>query len=157
MAIADIEVPMAVGPRASGVQPWSSAEQYVVFSIDNESDWQARLTFEQFLADRSIGFKAVLGSYKGVEEHSWVVNSRDWPLIRDWQPFEFQESILHLGAWDKGARKASLYYAGNPSLTPIGWFQQVSAGYAKRTGNWTLDGTDYYATLAFAPGKANRK
>lgn len=154
MAISDISVPHNEGPKASGTQPWSSVEQYVVFSIDGESDWQRRLTFEQFLADRSIGFKQVIGSYKGVQEHAWIINARDWAEIREWQPFEFQESILHLGPWHQGSltqaagREATLAFADQgQSDIRLGTFQQVSKALALSLDAWTLDGGEYYACL----------
>lgn len=136
-------LPHAWGSLASGSQPWSSPEQYVIFSIDDESIEATRDKFTEYLAKLNVSAKPVEGSYKGKIEHSWIVNARDWTWVALSGYLEYQESVLHLGVWRNGGRQAVLYYADH-RVQPIGNFVQTTKTYALKQDAWTRDGTDYF-------------
>lgn len=147
MSIRDIILPHAPGPIATGVQPWSSPEQYVIFSIDGEGLTATRQVFE---ATIGVNVKPVEGCYKGKLEHSWIANARDWAAIAASGFLDAQESVLHLGPWSNGGRPATLHFSfasgdgiGAPSV-PLGQFRQTAKDYALTQDAWTRDGTDFY-------------
>lgn len=150
------DLPHAAGELASpegGVWSSSSPEQYVIFALDagiNPQLFEARATAEGF------GFKKLRGSWNGVEEDSFIINSRFWPHV--WPMCIGQEAILHLGSayeevqgflgYRRSARRATLYYDGE-NHADIGRFVPASKLYAKSQKGWTYDPEDdqYYVTM----------
>lgn len=162
----DFDLPHAAGTLANGagVQPWSSPEQYVLFSIDRPDAgylWSPSVTnadrFDEWLSGNAIqiGFKRLVGCYKGQQEPAWIINARDWRALAASGWIDGQESVLHLGAWENGGRPAHLYYStrwtsfGPPiagrSGTPefLGAFKQATKAYALKQDAWTLDPTTH--------------
>lgn len=167
----DFDLPHAQGPLANGagVQPWSSPEQYVIFSIDYpgtidwsklSDNWSTEKQFNAWLADKSGGFKRLVGHYtyadtaKGsIDEPAWCINARDWRKLAASGWIDGQESVLHLSPWANGGRPATLWFANTPTLggppvrhKPIGTFQLTTEKRAKASDAWTFDPStgDYY-------------
>jgi hypothetical protein len=148
----DFDLPHAGGNLAggAGVQPWSSPEQFVIFSHDATYGHSDELAF--YLQARDIGFKALVGCYKGTKEPAWIVNARDWRQIAASGWIDGQESVLHLGPYDNGSRAAALYYgqrqegASADTAHWIGRFHQEAKAYALKQDAWTFDPStgDYY-------------
>ena len=92
-----------------------------------------------------IGFKRLTGCYKGVEEPAWIINARDWRKLAASGWIDGQESVLHLGAWDKGGRPATLVYRDTTGKdhvrhwVDIGTFSQATEAYARKQDAWTFD------------------
>lgn len=150
----DFDLPSATGALANGagVQPWSSPEQYVIFSIDfvpGYSSTGARALrvagFESDLRGLDIGFKRLVGCYKGEQEPAWIINARDWRKLAASGWIDGQESVLHLGPWQDGGRAATLHYQHleapgvNKWQESIGTFQLTSKKRALASDAWTFD------------------
>lgn len=150
----DFDLPCAGGTLASGagVQPWSSPEQYVIFSIDSVGDlsYQSPEGFDGWLSAAGIGFKRLLGCYKGEQEPAWIINARDWRKLAASGWIDGQESVLHLGAWANGGRPATLYYGeridGHIRFIEAGTFRLTTKRHALAQEGWTFDPstTEYY-------------
>lgn len=128
--------------NGGGVSVWSTPEghsSYVIFCLGNNPEREA--AFARFAKSHGIPYKALKGSYKGVEENSFISNSDHWPEIKGWVWGE--ESVLLLGpANEYGAgRSASLLFAATGEMQPLGTFKQVPEEYALRQEAWTFDPT----------------
>lgn len=140
MAFDNLDLPYAAGDLAlAGFdQPWSSPEQYVIFSIDGEEDDAVVEAFEAHLQSWEIGFKRLKGCYKGMQENSWIINSRNWLYVRYWHELAGQESVLHLGRWSNGGRDATLYFADG-HREHVGRFMLEPKEFALKQEAWTFD------------------
>lgn len=168
----DFDLPHAGGTLAggAGIQPWSSPEQYVIFSIDRPDDlatdqWSLPAennasSFSRWLERAGIGFKRLIGHYtfkdgRPIDESAWIVNARDWRTIAASGWIDGQESVLHLGPYDNGGRAATLYYCNfvaapwhwaDQTRQTIGTFQLTTKQHALKCGAWTFDPStaEYY-------------
>lgn len=98
----------------------------------------------KLMTDNNIGFKQVLGSYKGQTENSFVAIVNDdakLNVIIDIADLWSQESILVV---DEN-RKAKLVFMKGLEVQKLGDFRPIDVLEAQNLDNWTLDGTQYYA------------
>lgn len=98
----------------------------------------------KLMIDNNIGFKKVLGSYKGQTENSFVAivnNDAKLNVIIDIANQWSQESILVV---DEN-RKAKLVFMKGLEVQKLGDFRPIDVLEAQNLDNWTLDGTQYYA------------
>lgn len=114
------------------------SDSYVIFAIDDQSP-AAGAHFRNFMVAQGIGFKPLIGSYKGVIEQSYIINLNDWPTVLDTAAVKNQESILFLGACtSRDRRPAELVYLldGIPA-EGLGTFRSVPEAEAKAQDSWT--------------------
>lgn len=120
-----------------------SAEQ-AKFEIADNMTFTAGL--QACLENDKIPFKAVRGSYKGIEERAFVVNCSLTQALTFAEIFH-QESVLHLDT----SRNATLHYTFNKPTNvdvtkeKIGRFVACSEEEARAGQAWTYDiGQDTY-------------
>jgi predicted alpha/beta hydrolase len=138
----------------SGVQGWSTPtpyDEFIIFCVGN--DIARESAFRAWAAENKIGFKNLIGAYKGVTERSFIVNAKNG--LSCWQWYAKEESILRLSSMYRadpktglmrlyGTRLATLIFIHN-KLTPyldFGHFIQVPRELALSKDAWTLDTTD---------------
>lgn len=126
---------------------------YIIFSIDNEDDPLKREQFELRLTKLGIGFKPLLGSYKGEQENSYIINAQHLAWLEASPYIMRQESILFLFKEKdaRGKRKASLGWLKNGltvAFQAAGWFGSTTKQKALSGDAWTLDKDTYYVTTS---------
>jgi hypothetical protein len=143
-------------PRSSGVWGYSTPsayDSYVIFCVGHEIARQA--AFKAWALANGIGFKSLLGSYKGQSETSFMVNDKQFFACDRW--WADQETILRLSPLYRngtlyGTREAALW---RPSMVrsafgddlfvqvkgpePIGTMREVTREYALAQSCWTYD------------------
>lgn len=122
-------------------------DAYVVFSIDNEHLPAMVETFEALLNKHNIGFAKLLGSYKGQQENSWIVNGKAWmnyPLFELWT--KHQESVLMLSNRDRNNNYEAKLLYGDGRKEALGTLREVSEAEALQSEAWTkrMDSGKYY-------------
>jgi hypothetical protein len=131
---------MGQAKDAGGVWGHSSetaTEQYVIFCIDVKTP-EDHAHFKHWLTGHSIGFKSLIGSYKGLVEPAYIVNGRDMQEVYDTELLLRQESVLHLGIQNSsGRRPAILVY--QEFEQSIGWFHDAPRHEAVNQEGWTFD------------------
>ena len=114
----------------------SSKADFIVFCVGN--DYIVENAFKAWATHNNIGYKCLIGSYKGLKENAFIVNAKHINDVRQW--FEDEESILLLGPLIKGKRKATLVYMdGITSKVELGDFNYTSKDYALKQDAWTFD------------------
>lgn len=130
--------------KDSGVWGHSGAHgsaSYIIFAIDDTSI-AGGAQFRDWMTQHKIGFKALIGCYKGVTEQSYIINANDWAAVYETRACALQESILELGpctARDK--RPAKLIYQDwvKRPAEDIGFIQSVPEVEAKEYNSWSYD------------------
>lgn len=116
------------------------SDSYVIFAIDDQSP-AAGAHFRNFMVAQGIGFKPLIGCYKGVTEQSYIINEKDWPRVAEIGVLQNQESILIVGpCTSRDRRPAKLDYLldGVPS-EDLGTMRSVPEAEAKAESSWTYD------------------
>jgi len=126
---------------------WKSS--YVIFALDDVTP-QGERYFEAFAQEAGIGYKRLLGSYKGVQETAWIVNAKAFELL----PRRFtqkQESLLLLAAPVRDPRAGKLVATRSCTVRPatlvfadgskvdLGHFRETPAAEALKRDAWTFD------------------
>lgn len=140
--------PMSSYTAASGVWPTSSPvafDEYAVFCVGNNKVREA--AFKAWAVAHGIGFKELVGAYKGVTETSFIVNVKSLPRIMRDVRLDGEESILLLGPRYRegrmhGDRLARLWFPAENRTVPIGHFREASKAYAMSRDGWTFDPSD---------------
>jgi len=142
--------PEAYGEREGdgGIQGWSTPSPYIeclIFCVGNNIGKES--AFRAWAAEKGIGFKNLMGSYKGVSERSFLIAYEDSGTCQFW--FRNEETVLHLSSMyrknDKGlmqmfgARKATLLDPKGGKVADLGILRIVTPEYALKQDNWTLD------------------
>jgi len=134
-----------------GITEHSTDERYVIVAIDRQTKL-GKQVFEAWLKSENIGFKPLLGKYKGTVEYSYIINVRNWIKVRDSGFVSNQTSVLYLwshayGFADYGidARKATLYNTATGFGADLGPFVAINADELKDYDDWSFDiSTDTY-------------
>lgn len=124
-------------------------ETYVIFSTHQDG-----VALEAYLEIQEIGYKRLLGSWKGIEEYSWLVNAKDWARLYCSRWLDNQEAFMHLGKVksENNPRPVVIqYYYGGTAPEFAGWFWQVSEEVAKEQPGWTKDKGQYYVAALEKP------
>lgn len=127
----------------SGVCGYSTVagqSRYVIFSVGN--DLIRPMQFRTWAGYNLIGFKSLVGMYKGVSEQSFIINAKDQDACRRW--FAGQDTILALSpANARNHRQAHLVdiTADGYSLdyVDLGLFKAVTKNKALKLEAWTFD------------------
>lgn len=109
----------------------------VVFSVDNPQD-------EGFLflagSLRCVKITPCTGSYKGVEEKSFMMKAVDFVDLMNHihpLPWQKQESTLHLGKLIDGKRRNAFLVDRDFNISFLGVWQEVTEVEAKKHEGWT--------------------
>jgi len=130
------------------------ANHYVIFAVGD--DYITNAALKGWLFGHGIGFKPLLGSYKGKTEQSYITNYENLSHLFAIGVLKGQESILVLGPCNSlDGRPASLMYLnpeGNALIKrqDLGLFRSVSKTAAMAQDGWTYDpsnGGDYYICI----------
>lgn len=154
--------------QLTGLQPYSGShmwEPYIIFEVGHDKVTQQ--AFKSWALDQEVGFRELVGSYRGQVAASFIINARSFPevLRRGW--CDREESVLYLEACYAPAsgksytkRRASLLYGrGNredykdlwliTEIDPeyqaegvrefIGDWHEVGREQAMRHDGWTFD------------------
>lgn len=70
----------------------AGGETYIIFASHMNS-----AVVQQFMAENDIGYRVLLGGYKGMVETAYIINRNAIPLIEAGGIIEQQESLLELG------------------------------------------------------------
>jgi hypothetical protein len=128
-----------------GIWAHSTDRSYIIFCV-GQKDHQVR-RFLRFALKNSLGFKPLRGCFKGREERSFIVNSRDFSNIK---PFVAgQESILLLHSYNRAdVPRATLINLKTAKRTELGWFSMATEKVKQHCDSWTLDPMTgvYYVT-----------
>lgn len=113
--------------------------RYTIFAIDSE---HTKADFLTYLGNNGIGVKVLLGSYKGLVEDAYIINSRHVAFILGF--IKGQESVLELGPQRNFGgglllRPAQLTYRDNRPIVDLGYFQEVGKEFAGKSDSWTYD------------------
>jgi hypothetical protein len=113
-------------------------------SDSQNRDVTAELFDKLFTAFGGPSIKQVRGSYKGVEEASYVVNG-DKDTILELAAYFGQESILHLDS----SRNATLIFIDNRPQEKLGRLVNCTEEEAKAGDAWTWDKSqdEYYRVV----------
>jgi len=137
--------------------PTKSEDQKSFFICSVEpSDLPA---FQEALSLAAVPHKVVTGHYthregelkgQGVDEQSFLIPLDYLAVVTGTGYLETQESILVLGAfdanWRVNGRPAHLAFLDlNKADVPLGAFRSVSQATAHELGDYTIDGSTYYA------------
>ena len=86
-----------------------SQEEYLIFASSYHET-----VVRDFLNENRIGFKQLIGSYKGISENSYIVNIKHLDFIEQAELFKGEESILLLGEnLGRNTRRARLHFLDN--------------------------------------------
>jgi hypothetical protein len=127
---------MTINPHSAA----SAGESYVIFSSFDPAP-----AVEAALRAYGVPAKALAGCYQGQHESAWIVNARDWPVVRrDWLTAG-QESVLVLGPLNgaHGTRPATLHYLNGRLPEALGYFVPVSPSDARDETGWTYEPATY--------------
>lgn len=124
----------------------TNQEEYFVFA----SSYHETI-IKHFLKENRIGFKQLIGSYKGVTEDSYIVNKKWLKYIDQAGLLDGEESILLLGEnLGCNRRRAKLHFLN--ALKPdedIGIMRAVVKSEALVQDSWSYDpGTETYFVTA---------
>lgn len=112
----------------------SNQNQYVVFASSYHET-----VIKQFFKDNNIGFKQLIGSYKGTMEDSYIINKKYLSTIERAGFLYAEESILLLGeSLGQNRRRASLHFLN--ALKPdqdIGILRAVVKEDAMKEDAWS--------------------
>lgn len=132
----------------------SSQEQYIIFSIDDQSPLGVNQAIN-FLISEGIGYKPIIGAWQNQVEAGYIINYIDWHRVQRVLAKK-QMAIVHLSAVDRwGYRDASeVYLEASGSKygeypKPLGKFMNVSPDTVKAYDGWTydLESKQYYVAL----------
>ena len=126
------------------------ANHYVIFAVGD--DYVTNAALKGWLFGHGIGFKPLLGAYKGQTEQSYIVNYERLQHLFNIGVLAGQESILVLGPCNsKDERIATLAFLDPLGLNIIkteklGVFRSVSKDKAMAQDAWTYDPStgEYY-------------
>lgn len=115
-------------------------DTYVVFCVGNDLVKEA--AFRQWAHASNIGFKSLVGCYKGQTENSFIVNHKHFREVLPW--IKREESVLILGANEnmgggKSMRPAKLVFLEDNTEQDLGYFREVGREYALAQDAWTYD------------------
>lgn len=131
--------------RGSGVSGHSSDgfwAEYCIYSVGNDKIIDA--AFKTWCLHNRIGFKELVGSYKGETESSFISLAANMPALIAAGWLEGQESVLHLGnpknfGGGKFKRPATLVFMADDSRVSLGMFRQTSRELALKADGWSFD------------------
>lgn len=126
----------------------STPSAYVIFSCEQEStdaftNAAATGHCEYFLQKHKIGYKKLVGSYKGTIEQSFVINANDFDLIKHLLRDNNQETYLYLANHKHGLRRAFLVPSEKPLAEAVsqhhflGYLRQASKEVALQHEAWS--------------------
>ena len=120
--------------------------QYVIFAV---GDVLRQQQFKAWALDNKIGFKELVGSYKGVVEHSFIMNYETFlsKPLELWEFIKQEESVLILekgvylggGKWYRPAYLRYFDVAMETKRGPTMRWRQVNREYALAQDSWTYD------------------
>ena len=114
----------------------SSTQEFIIFCVGNNATDDEN--FKLWAIKNNIGFKPLIGSYKGISETAFIINSKHHEALKPW--IKNEESILNLGELVKGKRKATLVFTDNSiQNVDLGYFKYTSKQYALKQEAWTFD------------------
>ncbi len=112
----------------------TNQNQYVVFASSYHET-----VIRHFFKENKIGFKQLIGSYKGIREDSYIINKKYLKAIERAGFLHAEESILLLGeTLGHNRRRARLHFLN--SLKPdedIGVLRAVVKDEALAQDNWS--------------------
>ncbi len=117
-----------------------SAEYY---TESEESNKERTSDLYDLIRDSGMGFKMVVGSYKGVMEQSFLVvysNDQELALLNNFAKSFQQESILVLDE----DRNASLMYCKDRKIEALGRLREVTKEKARELDAYTLTNDAYF-------------
>jgi len=133
----------------SGIQDWSTEGPYTKLAVFAVGDLLRSAQFVAWATARGMGFKQVVGAWKGKQERAFITDANDIPLLREtW--LAGQEAIMFL---DPAYRNGRLYGnrraylqtlgpVGNPlDETYIGLFRRYMQAGQPDVDGWTFDPT----------------
>lgn len=110
-------------------------EEFVVFCVGQ--DMSRIMAFRTWARHRDIGFKSLVGCYRGLMECSFIVKATDFPQVSVWTKEE--ESTLWVGQVDaSGSRPAKLVYADGRT-EDLGHLISCIRDTALQSDSWTYD------------------
>lgn len=111
-------------------------------SLETEVNQDRTTLLRKYLKERNVPFKELLGSYKGTQEHSFLVVDTIENVLQYAKRFA-QESILAVDS-DRQAELVFVPYFHVPytSEVKLGTFQQVTREEARAQDAWTYDPTE---------------
>lgn len=122
--------------RCSGVWARSRADSYFIFCVGQ--DIVKRQAFIAWARNQDIGFKPLLGMYRGQAEHSFIANMKDYDRIIPW--CDGEETVLHLSQPDaRDNYRATLHYLATDMRVDLGRLYNVGKQEALASENWTND------------------
>lgn len=129
------------------------ANHYILFAVSDNLIMNAALT--GWMKGQGIGYKPLLGSYKGKTEQSYITSYENLPKLFAVGWLAGQESVLVLGPCNTlDERPASLMFLnpeGNAFIKgeDIGMFRTVSRAKAHAQEAWTYDPStgEYYVCV----------
>ena len=110
-------------------------ENFVIFCVGQDPYRIA--AFRSWAADKGIGFKSLVGCYKGQIEQSFIVNEKNLPFVERWTRDE--ESILHLASNPRGPRIATLRHRDGREEQLGHFVAVIGRDYALKKESWTYD------------------
>lgn len=112
-----------------------AAQDYIIFASDFD-----KAKTEKFLQTHGIGYKHVLGNYKGVNEDSYVINSLDVYKVKTIT--RLQESVIYLSEMrDNEMREAYLIYKKSDPVY-LGYFEPVKPAEALAAESYMFNPTN---------------
>lgn len=114
----------------------SSLNDYIIFCVGNNPIDDEN--FKLWASNNNIGYKELIGSYKGISENAFIINAKFHDVLKPW--IKDEESILNLGELVNGKRKATLVFTNTkiPNVD-LGYFKYTSKEYALKQDAWTFD------------------
>lgn len=97
-----------------------------------------------FLADRGLEFRVLLGGTDFERELSYIVEASTYPYLNECLLLEGRDSVLFLGATLEGTRGrlATVHLLGAPldeAVKDIGTFISVPRAVAENMGGWVYE------------------
>lgn len=124
---------------------------FFIFSINTSLNPENELLF----VEAALGFnvKQVRGSYDGKQEMAYLLpifdNNKEyaskWAAVRKMAKDFDQECVLYVEGESK--RASLLYTKGYETSRAIGTFRRMTPSQAIESGNWTLDGNQFYGVI----------
>lgn len=111
----------------------SGFNEYIIFCVGQD---HRRITaFRSWAQHKGIPFKSLKGCYRGQKEDSFIINARDWDLVKPWTIKE--ESILRLGHCNaRDQRPAQIEYADGRT-EELGYMRSCRRAEAFARDGWT--------------------
>ena len=119
----------------------SATDEYLIFCVGNDKVREAM--FRSWATADNVGFKSLIGCYKGVTEAAFIVNLRQANKCHRW--YENEATVLQLSGLFRdgvayGRRHARLMdVAGGYEIAALGAFRETPQAVALAQPSWTYD------------------